>query len=60
LLSTIGAPVTEPQAVELQLRLTDPSALPTLTARIEEIVRDQIAGIAQLWRRVIAGELTLY
>jgi S-adenosylmethionine synthetase len=60
LLSKIGAPVTEPQAVQIQVRLADSYALQALRAPIDEIVRGQVSGIDQLWRRVIAGELTLF
>lgn len=60
LLSRIGTPVTEPQAVHLQLRLVEGAALDALQPRIDELLRDELARIGQLWRRVITGELTVF
>jgi S-adenosylmethionine synthetase len=60
LVSRIGQPITQPQAVDIQVRLDDPGALISVTPRIEEAVRAQLAALPQLWRESLAGTLVLW
>ena len=55
LVSRIGRPITEPQLVDLKLRLDDPSALGALRARAEEVAQREIAGVTTLWRELLEG-----
>jgi S-adenosylmethionine synthetase len=53
--SRIGRPITEPQLVDLKLRLEDPAALAALRPRVEDVARAELAGVATLWRELIEG-----
>jgi len=55
LVSRIGRPITEPQLVDLKLRLEDPAALAALRPRAEEIARGELAGVTTLWRELLEG-----
>ncbi|HYA39296.1 MAG TPA: methionine adenosyltransferase, partial [Candidatus Methylomirabilis sp.] len=55
LVSRIGRPITEPQVMDLKLRLDDPDALPALAPRVAEIARAGLEGVATLWRELIEG-----
>jgi S-adenosylmethionine synthetase len=55
LVSRIGRPVSEPQLVDLKLRLEDPAALATLRPRIEDLARAELAGVTTLWRGLLEG-----
>jgi len=55
LVSRIGRPVTEPQLVDLKLRLEDPGALAALRPRAEEVARRELAGATTLWRELLEG-----
>jgi S-adenosylmethionine synthetase len=55
LVSQIGRPVTEPQLVDLKLRLEDPAALSALRARVEDLARAELAGVTTLWRGLLEG-----
>ncbi|MGA8006263.1 MAG: methionine adenosyltransferase [Burkholderiales bacterium] len=55
LVSRIGRPITEPQLVELKLRLEDPAALAALRPRAEELARGELAGVTTLWRELLEG-----
>ena len=55
LVSRIGRPITEPQLMDLKLRLEDAAALATLRPRIEEVTRGQLAGLTTLWRELLEG-----
>jgi S-adenosylmethionine synthetase len=55
LVSRIGSPITEPQVMDLKLRLDDPEALPALAPRVAEIARAELEGVTTLWRELIEG-----
>ena len=55
LLSRIGSPVTEPQLVDVALRLADPGALASVQHEAARIVRDELCAAPMLWREVLAG-----
>ena len=58
LVSRIGHPIREPQAVDLRLRPSRGADLPHAAA--EAIVREQLGGIERLWQVVLAGEIGVY
>ena len=55
LLSRIGLPVSEPQMVDVQLRLVDARAMDVVRPAAEEIVRLHLSSAGKLWHQVIAG-----
>jgi len=55
LVSRIGRPITEPQVMDLKLRLDDPEALPALAPRVADIARAELEGVTTLWRELIQG-----
>jgi len=55
LVSRIGRPVTEPQLVDVKLRLDDPAALGALRPGAEEVAQREIAGVTTLWRELLEG-----
>lgn len=55
LVSRIGRPITEPQLLDLKLRLEDPAALAALRPRVEELARGELAGVTTLWRELLEG-----
>ncbi len=55
LVSRIGRPITEPQVMDLKLRLDDPEALPALAPRVSDIARAELEGVTTLWRALIEG-----
>ena len=55
LVSRIGRPVTEPQLVDLKLRLAEPAALGALRLRVEEIAHRELALATTLWRELLEG-----
>ena len=55
LVSRIGRPITEPQLVDLKLRLGDPADLAAVRPRAEELARGEIAGVTTLWRELLEG-----
>jgi S-adenosylmethionine synthetase len=55
LVSRIGRPITEPQLLDLKLRLEDPAALAALRPRIEQVARGELAGVTTLWRELLEG-----
>lgn len=60
LVSQIGQPITQPQIVDVKVRLDDPAAFASLRPRISDTVRAQLAGLPQIWRESLAGTLTLW
>ena len=60
LVSRIGRPITEPQVMDLKLRLDDPEALPALAPRVADIARMELDGVATLWRELIEGRQTVW
>ena len=55
LVSRIGRPITEPQVMDLKLRLHNPDALPSLAPRVADIARAELDGVTTLWRELIEG-----
>jgi S-adenosylmethionine synthetase len=55
LVSRIGRPVTEPQLVDLKLRLEDSASLAALRPRVEDVARRELAGVTTLWRELLEG-----
>jgi len=59
LVSDIGRPVVEPRVAELRVRLAPGGRLADVSPRLEGVVRDGLARIADLWRESIAGALAV-
>ena len=50
LVSRIGSPITEPEVMDVKVRLEDPAQLAQLRPRISEVARAQLATVTTLWR----------
>ena len=57
LVSEIGRPITEPQTVDIKLRLRDPARLPDARRHAQEIAADQISRLDQIWSQALSGEI---
>jgi S-adenosylmethionine synthetase len=57
LVSRIGAPIDQPQAVIVRVDTVDGHIDLETERRVDEIVARQMAGIARLWERFLTGEL---
>jgi S-adenosylmethionine synthetase len=57
MVSRIGAPIDEPQAVHVRLRTDDPRVVPGLSARAREITRAHLARIGGLWEELLTRNL---
>jgi S-adenosylmethionine synthetase len=55
LVSRIGAPIDEPQALDLRLRLADGAALDAVRPRVEELAAEGMRDMLNLWRELAAG-----
>lgn len=55
LVSQIGRPITDPQVMDVKVRLADPAALAALRPRISEVARASLASVTGLWRELIEG-----
>jgi S-adenosylmethionine synthetase len=55
LLSRIGAPIGEPQAVDIRLRLAPDVTIGAVARSAEDITRAKLRAAAELWRDVVAG-----
>jgi S-adenosylmethionine synthetase len=55
LVSRIGSPIGDPRLLDVKLRLDDPAALGARRARVAEIARAELGGVAALWRELLAG-----
>jgi S-adenosylmethionine synthetase len=60
LVSRIGSPVTQPQVADLRLAMRDGVAISTVTARAEQIVRDQLSAIDRIRQELVDGLITVY
>ncbi|MGE5128933.1 MAG: methionine adenosyltransferase [Sphingomonadaceae bacterium] len=60
LVSRIGHPITEPQVMDLKLRLDDPESLPALAPRVADIARTELDGVTTLWRELIEGRRSVW
>jgi len=56
LVSQIGKPITQPQIVDLKVRLAHGRVLEPLVARLAELARERIAQLPQLWREIVGGD----
>ena len=59
LLSRVGRPIADPQFFEVTVRLEDPRALATITPRVEEVARAELARIGAVWRDAFEGALQI-
>lgn len=50
LVSRIGSPITEPEVMDVKVRLEDPSLLASLRPRISEVAWANLASVTTLWR----------
>lgn len=57
LVSRIGRPIDEPQAVDVRLALKQPAR--AAPPGVEAIVRRHVAGTRDLWRRLHSGEIAI-
>lgn len=55
LLSRIGSPISEPQAIDIRLRLQDERLLGGVRHRAMAIAQSHLANAGELWRDVLAG-----
>lgn len=53
MVSQIGMPVTQPQSVDVRLRLPSEALLPDVSSRISEIVRSMLDEMPTLWKQVL-------
>ncbi len=60
LVSQIGQPITQPQVADIKARFTEPAAIASSAPQIEELVRDRLANLPQLWREAVDGKLSLW
>jgi S-adenosylmethionine synthetase len=60
LVSRIGSPITEPQLVDVGLRLAEPETLERLRPVAEEIVHAHLRAAPALWRDVVLGNCPVY
>jgi len=57
LVSEIGKPIIEPQAVGIRLRLRDPARLTGARKRVQEIAADQISRLDQICSQSLSSEI---
>lgn len=60
LVSQIGRPVAEPQVVEIHIVAAGGEPLESLRGRVAAIAREELDGIAGLWREIVNGDVRLY
>jgi S-adenosylmethionine synthetase len=60
LVSRIGAPVTEPEVIDVRISTHDGSPPSRFASRIHEIARDYLAAIPALADRIVRGGVTVY
>jgi len=57
LVSEIGRPINDPQAVDIKLRQRDPARLPQAQRQAQEIAADQISRLDRIWSQSLSGEI---
>ena len=57
LVSRIGSPIEEPQAVDIRLRSDTAELMADLAPRAKDIVRQHLAGIGSLWEDLLTRNL---
>jgi len=60
LVSRIGRPVQEPQAVDLRVRLAEPAALAGLRERLTDVTQDALRSLDTLWQELVFGDEACY
>jgi S-adenosylmethionine synthetase len=60
LVSRIGHPVTQPQVVDIRVRLADARLLAAVETDIRDLVADQLQQIPRLQDQFLAGEINIY
>jgi S-adenosylmethionine synthetase len=60
MVSKIGTPVSSPALVETKLATRDGRPFPDLKKQVEELVRNQIAGLPRLIKRILVGEIKVF
>lgn len=55
LVSRIGRPITDPQLMEVRVRVADPDDFATLQPSVAAVAGDRLSGIGVLWRELLAG-----
>lgn len=55
LVSRIGSPITEPEVMDVKVRLDDPATLDALRPRIREVAWANLASVTSLWRELVDG-----
>ena len=60
LVSGIGRPIDKPQALDLQVALSEEATLAELEPRIAEVASDTLTGVRNLWREFIAGHQPVF
>ncbi len=60
IVSRIGSPINRPLSFEVKLRVPDEAVLQSLEPKIQEICRDEMDKLADLWRRVVSGEIQVF
>ena len=60
LVSRIGSPIHEPQAIDLQLATQDEVITAKTRKRIEDVVQAQLGGIYRIREELLAGTLSVY
>jgi len=58
--SRIGDPITDPHLVHVRLGLRQPDRLAAIELRVREVVRHHLSRVAELWQRVVHGDLEVY
>jgi len=58
MVSQIGKPISEPLMVDVKVRSEESSEV--FKDKIEEIVKDSLLEIRNLWKKLVEGEITVY
>ena len=60
LVSRIGSPIDEPQAVDVRLRVEDGRPAAAHSSAVAEVTRGWLAGLPALSARLIAGDIAVF
>jgi S-adenosylmethionine synthetase len=60
LVSRIGAPIDEPQVIDVQIALESADLLSSLRTDIDGVVREQLSSLATMREDILAGRETVY
>ncbi len=56
--SQIGKPITEPQAMDVKVRLK--KEVRGIQEEIEKLSREELENVTEYWKRILKGEITVY